>query len=82
MRTTRSTRRLRWAILLVGVAVVFLVVYTGHQALKARDALQAVASDFQTLSDQLTSGDAAGARATLASAQASAEKARANTHGP
>ena len=46
-----------------------LVGYTGYQALKARTALQAVASDFQTFSGPLTSGDQAGARRTLADAQ-------------
>jgi hypothetical protein len=59
-----------------------LVGYTGYQALKARTALQAVASDFQTFSGQLTSGDQAGARKTLADAQENARTARDNTSGP
>ena len=59
-----------------------MVGFTGYQALKARTALSHVASDFQTLSDQLTSGEQSAARSTLAEAQQQASVARANTHGP
>lgn len=75
-------RRLRWALVLTGVAVVLLVGYTGHQAVKAKDNLQQVAADFETLSGQLTSGDEAGARRTLADAQDHARVAKLNTQGP
>jgi hypothetical protein len=59
-----------------------LVGFTGYQALKARTALQSVAADFETLSGQLSSGDLAGARRTLGSAQRNAGEAADNTHGP
>ena len=62
--------------------VVLLVGWTGYQALQARDSLQAVAADFESLADDLKAGDEAGARASLASAQVAAEDARANTRGP
>lgn len=68
--------------MLVGVAVVCLVAYTGHQAVKAKDNLQQVAADFETLSGQLTSGDEIGARRTLADAQDHARVAKTNTQGP
>ena len=78
----KNTKRLRWALLLIGVAVIGLVAYTGHQALKAKDSLQAVARDVQQLSDQLTAGQTAAARQTLGTAQADAATAAANTSGP
>ena len=83
-RGNRTTRRLRWALLLVGVAVVVLVGFTGYQALKARTALKQVAADFDTLSGQLTSGDQAGARRTLADAQQHAQEhePEADAHRP
>ena len=59
-----------------------LVGFTGYQALKAKTALEAAASDFSTLGDQLKSGDQAGARRTLAEAQAHASDARSSTSGP
>ncbi len=59
-----------------------LVAWTGRQALKARDALESAAVDFQHLGSQLSSGDVTGARRTLADAQQHARAARANTHGP
>ena len=80
--TGKSTKRLRWALLLIGVAVVGLVAYTGHQALKARDSLRQVAGDFQQISDQLTAGQTAAARQTLQATQADAARARADTRGP
>ena len=75
-------KRLRWAFLLIGVAVLCLVAFTGYQALKARDALTATSADFQQMRDELTGGDTASARETLTSAQASALLARDNTRGP
>ncbi len=68
--------------MLVGVAVVLLVGFTGYQALKAKTALEQVAADFDTLSGQLAGGDQTGARATLADAQRDAREALDNTHGP
>jgi Protein of unknown function (DUF4012) len=82
MARSRTAQRLRWALVLIGVAAVVLVAYTGRQALKAKDNLELVASDFQTLSGQLTTGDQAGATVTLAAAQGHARKARDNTTGP
>jgi hypothetical protein len=82
MASSSTTRRLRWALGLVGVALVVLVAYTGYQALQARSALKLVADDFTVLADQLTAGDATGARATLEDAQEHATDARDNTDGP
>ncbi len=59
-----------------------MVGYTGYQALKAKDALELVAADFERLSEQLKSGDGAAARETLDSVQVAAEEARVNTRGP
>ena len=59
-----------------------LVLYTGNQAMKARDALQAVAGDFEILSAELTSGDQDGARTTLSAVQHHAAAAKAHTRGP
>ena len=59
-----------------------LVGFTGYQALKAKSALEQVAADFETLGDQLSSGDESGARATLADAQRHADEARSSTRGP
>lgn len=59
-----------------------LVGYTGYQALQARDALQAVASDFTQLSSELTAGDQAAAAKTLKQAQVHAGVALRNTNGP
>jgi hypothetical protein len=67
---------------LVGVAVVLLVGWTGYQALKAKTALEAVAADFDTLTGQLARGDQAAARTTLAQAQVHARDAADNTNGP
>jgi len=80
--SNRLGARLRWAFGLIGVAAVCLVIYTGHQALTAKDNLERVASDFTTLSGQLTSGDRAGVATTLADAQDHAAAARKNTRGP
>jgi hypothetical protein len=55
--------------------------FTGYQALKAKTALERAAADISTLSGQLTRGDQAGARDTLAQAQRNAGEAAANTHG-
>jgi hypothetical protein len=67
---------------LLGVVVVVLVGFTGYQALKAKTALEQVASDFETLKGQLSSGDESGARATLAEAQQHARDAAGSTRGP
>lgn len=48
----------------------------------AKAALEGAASDFDTLSAQLTTGDTDAARATLKSAREHARDALANTHGP
>src|SRR4051812_46143056 len=77
-----TSRRLRWALVLVGGGVVVLVGFTGYQALKAKSALEEVAADFEKLSGQLASGDESGAEATLADAQRHAGDARSNTRGP
>jgi hypothetical protein len=82
MAAGATARRLRWALLLAGAIVVGLVLYTGSQALKAKDALEQVADDFQALSDQLTAGDRAGARTTLSAAQEHAAAASDYTRGP
>lgn len=59
-----------------------LVGLTGYQAVQARDALQAAAADFEVLPGQLSRGDTAAARETVASAQEAAQTARENTDGP
>lgn len=82
MRVSRFTKRLRWAILLIGAAAVLLVFYTGYQAARTKSALNATADNFQTLSRQLTSGNGAGARRTLVDAQRNAQVAKENTSGP
>ena len=82
MGSRTPTHRLRWAILLIGAAVVVLVAYTGYQALSARRNLQRVAADFTTLAGQLTSGNQAGAQQTLADVQQHADAARGDTRGP
>ncbi|QNN53946.1 DUF4012 domain-containing protein [Nocardioides mesophilus] len=68
--------------MLVGVVAVVLVLFTGWQALQAKEALADVADDFTELSEQLTAGDSAAARETLADAQADADRARSKTDGP
>lgn len=82
MQAGKTARRLRWALLLTGVVAVALVAFTGWQALKAKDALELVASDFQTLSGQLKAGDRTGSHETLEQAQGHAETAQENTTGP
>jgi hypothetical protein len=82
VRRSKTAPRLRWVLVIVVVAAVALVAWTGHQALKAKDSLELVAADFTTLSHQLTTGDQAGARTTLAAAQHHARDARDNTTGP
>lgn len=67
---------------LIGAVAIGLVAFTGWQALKVRDALILVADDFTLVGDQLTAGDPAGARVTLARAQENAAVARVNTRGP
>ncbi len=59
-----------------------LVGLTGYQALKAQAALKQVAADFDRLSGQMTSGDQAGARATIAAAQRHSRQANDNLDGP
>jgi hypothetical protein len=78
----RATRRLRWVLGLIGVAVVCLAIYTGYQAIQAKTALGLVADDFQTLGDQLKDGDGEAARATLERTQQHAKDAHDNTQGP
>ncbi len=68
--------------MLIGVAAVCLAAFTGYQAYKARDALQATASDLQEFRDALGTGDTQVARQAVTSAQDSAEAARDNTRGP
>ncbi len=82
MTRSRTASRMRWAIVLLGLAAVTLVVLTGFQATRAKKSLELVADDFSTLSDQLTTGDRSGALATLARAQDHAASARHNTRGP
>ena len=82
MARNRTARRLRWALLLVAVAVVVLLGLTGYQALQARTHLERVASGFDTLGGQLAEGDQPGARATLATVQREARDARESTAGP
>lgn len=82
MSPSKPVERFRWAILLIGVGAVCLIALTGYQALQARDALEKAAEDFELLTGQLADGDGAGARASLASAQAAAQKADDNTGGP
>ena len=59
-----------------------LVGFTGYQALKAKTALEQVAADFDTLSDQLKTGDQDAAEQTLTDAQRHAADAADNTDGP
>jgi hypothetical protein len=64
------------------VLVVVLAAFTGYQAVKVHSNLEKVASESSTLSRQLTSGDQAGARRTLRSAQQHASAARHASSGP
>ena len=75
-------RLVRRLLLLLVVVVLALVAYTGYQALTVKSNLERAAGDFATLSHQLTSGDASGARATLGSAQRHARAARDGSSGP
>jgi hypothetical protein len=59
-----------------------LLGFTGYQALQARDALEIVAAKFEDIAEQLKEGDEAGARESVAGAQAAAADARDNTEGP
>jgi uncharacterized protein DUF4012 len=62
--------------------VVALAAFTGYQAVKVRSNLEKVASELSTLGHQLSSGDQAGARRTLHSAQQHASNARRASSGP
>ena len=62
--------------------VVLLVGYTGYQALKAKDALETVADQFESIAADLKSGDAASAKRSLEVAQQAATEASDNTQGP
>jgi len=82
MARSRAASRIRWTLVVLGFVAVVLVAYTGYQAVRAKENLEQVADDFQTLSGQLTSGDQEAAGATLDQAQEHARTARDNTHGP
>lgn len=82
MSRRTTTRRLRWAFGLTGVAALALVGFTGYQALSARTALTAVAADFTVLGEQLADGQVDAARETLQQAQEHSEEARSSTRGP
>src|SRR4051794_27418203 len=74
-------RRIRWGFLLLVLAAVLLVGYTGYQALKARTALNAAASELEQLSTQVTSGEQAAAARTLVEAQRHPHEARSSPSG-
>jgi len=74
-------RRIRWVFLLLVLGAVLLVGYTGYQALKARTALNAAASELDQLSTQVTSGEQAAAARTLVEAQRHTHEARSSTSG-
>lgn len=59
-----------------------LAAWTGYQALKARDALQAAAADVEVVGSALTTGETERARSAVRSAQRHARTARENTTGP
>ena len=82
MARSVPTRLLGWVLLFLALLVAALVAYTGYQAVKVRSDLEKVASDFSTLSHQVTSGDRVGARTTLHSAQRHAAGARESSTGP
>ncbi|HEX6246574.1 MAG TPA: DUF4012 domain-containing protein [Nocardioidaceae bacterium] len=82
MPTRQTSRRLRWALGLIGVAVVVLVVFTAYQALTAKRALDAAAADLEPMAAELAEGEVAAASARLEDIQESAEEARTNTRGP
>lgn len=82
MAHSRATRRIRWALVLVGLSAVLLLAYTGHQALAARDSLQQVATDVERLQGHLVAGDAPAARSTLRRMQHHASDAETSTRGP
>jgi hypothetical protein len=58
-----------------------LLALTGYQALQARDALEVVAAEFEDIAEQLKTGDEAGARRSLDTAQTAAADARSSTTG-
>ena len=62
--------------------MLLLVGFTGWQALQVRTELEKVAQDFDALGGQLSSGDQAAARSTLADAQANARASVRHTRGP
>jgi len=81
----RRRRIGRRSLLGLGVLVLLVVVagvLVGLDAMRARDALTAAASEVQTLQSQVRAGDAAGAATTLTALQAHSAKARTATHGP
>ena len=82
MVSGKTPRRFRLALALVGAAAIFLVAFTGFQALQARNALKDVAVHFDEVASSLTDGDVAKARAAVEQAQERAAEARDNTHGP
>lgn len=79
---SKHVQRLRWALGLVGVAVVLLLGYTGYQALQAKESLERAAHEFEQIADSLKVGDEDTARSRLRMAQDAAQEARDNTHGP
>jgi Protein of unknown function (DUF4012) len=81
----RRRRIVRRVLIGLGVLVLLVVVagvLVGLDAMRARDALTAAASEVQTLQSQVRAGDAAGAATTLTELQAHSATARTATHGP
>jgi len=81
----RRRRIVRRVLIGLGVLVLLVVVagvLVGLDAMRARDALTAAASEVQTLQSQVRAGDAAGAATTLTALQAHSAKARTATNGP
>ncbi len=68
--------------MLLGAVLVVVLAFTAWQGLRARTALLAVASDFETIGAQLTARDLPAAEATLPGAQEHAARAHASTRGP
>src|SRR5680860_115189 len=81
-RRSRGPRRVLVGVGVLALVIVAAVAWLGWQALQARDALQAARPLVVQVQEEVTSGQAEPAAATLAELQQHTEEARGSTHGP